>query len=233
MARAKPNTEPKPAKRTANDGVYERIRQKILDSALAPGSQILEQEFAVMLGVSRTPVREALVRLANDGLVEIVPRHGARIVPISVSDMRAIYDVLIGLEPRAAELLTVRGATEEELRLLEVQCERMKDTLARGEMEEWALADEEFHLNIVRFCGNERLADIVLNCWDQVHRARTFTLRLRQHPRPSTSIEEHYEIIDAIRRGDAKAAAESYRSHRERGLKEQTAVMMAFRIHQL
>ncbi len=233
MAEAKPKTELKPARRSAIDGVYERIRKKVLDSELAPGSQILEQELAVMLGVSRTPVREAVIRLHNEGLLEIIPRHGVRIVPIAVSDMREIYDVLISLEPRAAELLAMRGASPKELRQLEVCCERMTDALARDEMEEWALADEEFHLGIVRLSGNRRLADIVLNCWDQVHRARYFTLRLRKHPHPSKSIEEHYEIIEAIRRGDAKAASDIYRRHRDRGLKEQVDVMMAFRIHQI
>lgn len=233
MAEAKPKTESKPVRRSAIDGVYERIRKKVLDSELAPGSQILEQELAVMLGVSRTPVREAVIRLHNEGLLEIIPRHGVRIVPIAVSDMREIYDVLISLEPRAAELLAIRGASPKELRPLEVCCERMTDALARDEMEEWALADEEFHLGIVRLSGNRRLADIVLNCWDQVHRARYFTLRLRKHPHPSKSIEEHYEIIEAIRRGDAKAASDIYRRHRDRGLKEQVDVMMAFRIHQI
>jgi DNA-binding GntR family transcriptional regulator len=174
-----------------------------------------------------------VIRLQNEGLLEIVPRHGVRIVPIAVSDMREIYDVLISLESRAAELLAARGASPKELRQLEDACARMADSLTRGEMEEWALADEEFHLGIVQLSSNRRLVDIVLNCWDQVHRARYFTLRLRQHPQPSKSIEEHYEIIEAVRRGDASAAYQIYRRHRERGLKEQIDVMTAFRIHQI
>jgi DNA-binding GntR family transcriptional regulator len=233
MADAKQKSELKLPRRTPIDSIYERIRKKILDSELAPGSQILEQELAVMLGVSRTPVREAVIRLQNEGLLEIIPRHGVRIVPIAVSDMREIYDVLISLEPRAAELLAARGASPKELRLLEDTCERMTDSLARSAMEEWALADEEFHLTIVQLSSNRRLTDIVLNCWDQVHRARYFTLRLRPHPQPVKSIEEHYEIIEAIRRGDSSAAYEIYRRHRERGLKEQIDVMAAFRIHQI
>lgn len=233
MAEAKRKMEPKQPRRTSPDGVYERLRKRILDSELAPGSHILEQELAVMLGVSRTPVREAVIRLQNEGLLEIVPRHGVRIVPIAVSDMREIYDVLISLEPRAAELLAARGASSKELDRLKASCEKMTDTLRRGEMEQWALADEEFHLGIVQLSNNRRLVDIVLNCWDQVHRARYFTLRLRQHPQPSTSIEEHYEIIEAIRQGDANAARRLYRRHRERGLREQIDVMTAFRIHQI
>lgn len=233
MAEAKRKMEPKQPRRTSPDGVYERLRKRILDSELAPGSHILEQELAVMLGVSRTPVREAVIRLQNEGLLEIVPRHGVRIVPIAVSDMREIYDVLISLEPRAAELLAARGASSKELDRLKTSCEKMTDTLRRGEMEQWALADEEFHLGIVQLSNNRRLVDIVLNCWDQVHRARYFTLRLRQHPQPSKSIEEHYEIIEAIRQGDANAARRLYRRHRERGLREQIDVMTAFRIHQI
>ena len=233
MAEAKRKMEPKQPRRTSPDGVYERLRKRILDSELAPGSHILEQELAVMLGVSRTPVREAVIRLQNEGLLEIVPRHGVRIVPIAVSDMREIYDVLISLEPRAAELLAARGASSKELERLKASCEKMTDTLRRGEMEQWALADEEFHLGIVQLSNNRRLVDIVLNCWDQVHRARYFTLRLRQHPQPSKSIEEHYEIIEAIRQGDANAARRLYRRHRERGLREQIDVMTAFRIHQI
>ncbi len=233
MANAKQKADPKLTRRAPIDSVYERIRKKILDSEVAPGSQILEQELAVMLGVSRTPIREAVIRLQNEGLLDIVPRHGVRIVPIAVSDMREIYDVLISLEPRAAELLAARGASPEELRLLEAACERMTDALTTGGMEEWALADEEFHLGIVQLSKNRRLVDIVLNCWDQVHRARYFTLRLRSHPQPLKSIEEHYEIIEAIRRGNARAASQLYRRHRERGLKEQIDVMTAFRIHQI
>ena len=233
MAEAKRKIEPKQARRASPDGVYERLRKRILDSELAPGSHILEQELAVMLGVSRTPIREAVIRLQNEGLLEIVPRHGVRIVPIAVSDMREIYDVLISLEPRAAELLAARGASSKELDRLKASCEKMTDTLRRGEMEQWALADEEFHLGIVQLSNNRRLVDIVLNCWDQVHRARYFTLRLRQHPQPSKSIEEHYEIIEAIRQGDANAARRLYRRHRERGLREQIDVMTAFRIHQI
>ncbi|MBN9278874.1 MAG: GntR family transcriptional regulator, partial [Hyphomicrobium sp.] len=73
MADANQKSELKLPRRTPIDSIYERIRKKILDSELAPGSQILEQELAVMLGVSRTPVREAVIRLQNEGLLEIVP----------------------------------------------------------------------------------------------------------------------------------------------------------------
>src|SRR3954469_6790368 len=84
---------------------YLQIKQKILDNEYQPGSQVLEQDIAAALGLSRTPVREALVRLQQDGLLEIVPRHGVRISVLSPADMREIYEVLTTLEPAAVELV--------------------------------------------------------------------------------------------------------------------------------
>src|ERR1700755_940392 len=94
-----------PLRQKSTDKVTAALRRKVIDSELAPGSQILEQELAIMLGVSRTPLREALVRLENEGLVEIVPRHGVRIIPMSVADMKEIYQVLVSLEGAAAAAL--------------------------------------------------------------------------------------------------------------------------------
>lgn len=223
----------KSARRTSTENVYDILRRKVIDSELTPGSQLLEQELAIMLGVSRTPVREALVRLQNEGLVEVIPRHGVRILPMSISDMKEIYEILISLEPMAAELIALRGATEGELAELRACCDRMVETLDRDDIEQWAQADEDFHLNIIRMSGNKRLADVVLNCWDQVHRARYFTLRLRSHPQPRKSIEEHLDIIEAIRQRDGARANRLFRQHRERGGNEQIDILRTFRIHQI
>ncbi|WP_260854423.1 GntR family transcriptional regulator [Paraburkholderia sp. BCC1884] len=202
---------------------YESLRQKIIESELMPGSYLLEQELALMLGVSRTPIREAAIRLQGEGLVEIVPRHGIRIVPTSVSDISHIYQVLISLESTAAALVAARSAVD--LSPLDNACQQMTDALAAHDMQAWASADEAFHEALVHLGGNARLAQVVTNCRDQVHRVRRFTQQLRPHPQPKKSIAEHYEIIDAIRRGDAARASRLYRLHRERGWREQTAVL--------
>lgn len=227
------SADTRPPRRTSTEHVYAVLRRRIIDNELTPGSQLLEQELAMMLGVSRTPVREVLVRLQNEGLVEVIPRHGVRILPMSISDMKEIYEILVSLEPMAAELIARRGPTAEELAQLAAACEQMAAALDRDDMEQWALADEAFHLKIIRMCGNRRLADVVLNCWDKVHRARAFTLRLRPHPQPRQSIAEHYEIIDAIRRGAGATANALFRSHRERGGNEQIDILKTFRIHQI
>jgi DNA-binding GntR family transcriptional regulator len=197
----------------------------VLNGELAPGTQILEQELAEMVGMSRTPVREALIRLQSDGLVEVVPRHGVRIVPMSLTDMHDIYMILVGLEPVAASLAAERGVSEEELAVLIRATEAMESALDRDDMEGWALADEEFHLAVMHQSGNSRLTAIVTNTWDQVHRARQLTIRLRHPNQPRRSVQEHFQLIEAIRNRDAVAAAEIFRDHRLRGVKEQLEVL--------
>ncbi|RAS35478.1 GntR family transcriptional regulator [Paraburkholderia bryophila] len=230
MPKLKSATQPEARNGNSSQLAYESLRQKIMESELTPGSYVLEQELALMLGVSRTPIREAAIRLQGEGLVEIVPRHGIRIVPTSVSDISHIYQVLISLESTAAGLVAARGGVD--LSPLDNACQQMTDALALQDMQAWAAADEAFHEALVQLGGNTRLAQVVMNCRDQVHRVRRFTQQLRPHPQPKKSIAEHYEIIDAIRRGDAARASRLYRLHRERGWREQTAVLQQHGIHQ-
>lgn len=230
LATAHTSQPAEPRNGNSSQQAYERLRHKIIESELTPGSYVLEQELALMLGVSRTPIREAAIRLEGEGLVEIVPRHGIRIVPTSVSDIRHIYQVLTSLESTAAGLAAARSGVD--LSPLENACQQMTDALAAQNMQAWAVADEAFHESLVQLGGNMRLAQIVMNCRDQVHRVRRFTQQLRPHPQPKKSIDEHYEIIDAIRRGDAARASRLYRAHRERGWRDQTAVLQQHGISQ-
>ena len=84
-------------RRSLVDQAYQEIRKRILDNYYAPGHNVLELELAADLGMSRTPVREALVRLQNEGFVQLIPRHGMRVVPLSVHDLREMYEVLTSL----------------------------------------------------------------------------------------------------------------------------------------
>lgn len=218
---------------TSTDFVYRALRRRILDSDLFPGSQHLEQDLAEALQVSRTPVREALIRLQAENLVQVIPRHGARILPISPADMKDIYEVLMGLEPVATARAAALRPSDVALRPMTKACTRMGAAIRSGDNEAWAAADDDFHLGIVALCGNARLTAIFMNCWDQVHRARRFTLRLRPHPDPARSIREHRDILDAIRAGDSKTAAARCLAHRERGWAEQLKVMTEYRIQQV
>ena len=222
-----------PLRQKSTDRVYAALRRKVIDSELAPGSQILEQELAIALGVSRTPLREALVRLENEGLLEIIPRHGVRIIPMSVADMKEIYQVLVSLESTAAAALASQPPSKAALDALEALYDRMETHLNAGDVTAWALEDERFHLEIVKLAGNRRLREIVANCWDQAHRARMFTLRMQPHPQPLQSMKEHRQILGALRKHDAAKAESLLRSHRERGLARQIEIIERYRFTQL
>jgi DNA-binding GntR family transcriptional regulator len=223
---AKP--QPQPQGESLVDAAYRRIRQRILDNVWAPGTQALEGALALELGMSRTPVREACIRLANEGLVEIVPRHGIRVLPVSPSDMREIYQILTSLEATAAELVARARPQAAQLAPLERASRDMERALKRDDLDAWAEADEQFHRHLVSLCGNAKLAAIVCNFWDRAHRARMVTLRLRS--RPVTSTREHLAIVQAIRRGDAAAAGALFRAHRERASRELTDLLHRHRI---
>ncbi len=212
-----------PRSATAAESAYRHIRRLILDNALPPGAQRLEAELALELGMSRTPVREAMLRLAQDGLVAVTPRHGMRVLPLSVADMRDIYDVLESLEPKAAELLARRGLPAADLLPLHAACDAMQAAIVSGDRTAWAAADEDFHRGLLMLCGNSRLAAMVMQVWDQSHRARLLTLNLR--PLPTASTAEHRAIMTAIAAGDGDAARELFRLHRRRGGAELIALI--------
>lgn len=193
---------------------YLDIKRRILDNELSPNIIILEKELADLLGMSRTPVREALIKLSNEGMVEVRPRHGMRVLPISVEDMMEIYQILTALEVQAAEIVAEKGLDEEQLFQINRILDEMDAALAADDLEGWNNADESFHLLLVKFSGNKRLISVVNTYFDQSHRARLFTLRLR--PKPTNSNNDHRNVIAAIKERDVKKASQCHREHRDK-----------------
>jgi DNA-binding GntR family transcriptional regulator len=216
---------------TLVEQAYQQIRSRILDNVWAPGYQALEQQVALALGMSRTPVREALIRLQQEGLVEVAPRRGMRVLPVSPEDMREIYQILTALECLAAELLAKSAPTATQLAPLVVATQAMELALAQDKLEEWARADENFHRELVRLCGNKSLLDAMMNYWDRAHRARMFSLRLR--PKPVNSTREHMQLVERLLAADAAGAAQVNRSHRERASRELLEIFAKFQIQQM
>jgi DNA-binding GntR family transcriptional regulator len=213
------------------DAAYEQIRRRILDNTWPPGHRALEQEVALALGMSRTPVREALGRLRNDGLVEVIPRHGMRVLPVSPTDMREIYEILSALECMAAELLARRLPGEDQLKPLVDATQAMDKALKADDLDAWAAADERFHRALIDAAGNRQLQVTVLNYWDRAHRARMFTLTLR--PKPVNSTKEHMQLVERLRAGDVAGATQVNRSHRERASRELLAIFERLRLNQM
>ena len=210
------------------DAAYEQIRQRILDNAWPPGHRALEQEVALELGMSRTPVREAMVRLQNEELVELIPRHGMRVLPVSPAAMKEIYEILTALECMAAELLARRAPSAKELQPLVQATQAMDRALAGDDLDAWAHADERFHAGLLELAGNRQLQATVMNYWDRAHRARMFTLKLR--PKPVNSTHEHMQLVEHLRSGDAEGAVRVNRAHRERASRELLAICERFQL---
>jgi DNA-binding GntR family transcriptional regulator len=216
---------------TMPEAAYQAIRANILDNRWSTGFQATEQDVAAQLNMSRTPVHEALMRLQQEGLIEVIPRHGMRVLPVSPADMKEIYEVLMSLESTAAELAAARGLSSEELRPLEEASEAMDAALKRDDLDAWARADETFHALLLDLCGNRMLKQMVLNIWDRAHRARMVTLRLR--PKPVNSTREHRALVKAIRKGDPEAARDVQRTHRERAGTELLGLLQRLGLRQL
>ena len=195
------------------DKAYRELRARILDNSMPSGEQYTEEELAAMLHMSRTPTREAMLRLAGEGLVEVRPRHGMRIKPVSPGDMREIYEVLTALESTAAALAAARTDQGESVKQLRAAIRDMDAALERDDLAAWAAADERFHTLLVEAAGNSRLTELVQTYVGQSHRVRMLTLRLR--PKPSMSNRDHEAVVDAVEAHDAKRAREIHFAHRE------------------
>lgn len=205
-------------KSTRAADVYDVLKHEIRSNALPPGLQVPEPELALRLGVSRTTVREALIRLEADGLIKMIPRRGMRVLPIRAEDMREIYEILTALESEAAADVAARRQTKDALKPLSDATADMRKAVADEALEDWAEADDRFHAALLEIHGNARLQGFARSLSDQVHRARMATLRLRNIPQQST--EEHQVILDALLAGDAAKAREAFRTHRQRASQE-------------
>jgi DNA-binding GntR family transcriptional regulator len=215
----------------AREVAYVHIKQKILDNEYAPGTQVLEQTLSAELGLSRTPVREALVRLEQEGLLRIVPRHGVEILSLSPEDMREIYELLSCLEPKAVEILAARRPAAKDVKALSKACDAMEEALRHEDRNAWAFADEKFHLALVELCRNKRLASAVMSFWEQTHRVRMLTLKLR--PLPVESTREHRAVLDAILAGDSRKARDLYEAHRLRSQAVLTDILTEFNLSRM
>lgn len=198
----------------ARELTYAHIKEKILNNEYGPNTQILQETIAAELGFSRTPIREAIVRLEQENLVKIIPRHGIEILAMKPSDMREIYEMLACLEPKAVEILARRKPSIDEIAELAGACDDMETALETDDRKAWAKADAAFHKSLAQLCGNSRLFATIMGFWEQSQRARMFTLMLR--PKPEASTREHRAVLDAVLAGDADRAAALYKAHRER-----------------
>ncbi|MEM1072815.1 MAG: GntR family transcriptional regulator [Pseudomonadota bacterium] len=216
---------------TQTQAAAEALREMIFEGSLAPGSDHLESELAALLGMSRTPVREAALILQVQGLVTVRPRRGLRVLPVAPEDMREVYAVLTELEALAAEQAAQQAYSTDALATLRAAIDAMDAALVAPDLAAWAQADAAFHRELVRLGGNQRVQQIVDMMNDQVRRAKMVTLQLRTLP--TASNEDHRAVLEAIAKGDAKTARACHRQHRERAGEELLGLLQRHKLAQL
>ncbi len=219
-------TEPSSSSLAQN--AYRQLKKEILENQMPPGTQAAETEIATRLGMSRTPVHEALRQLQSEGLIELIPRRGARVLPIAAKDIREIYQLLTALDPLAAADVASAKPDKAALEPLASAVRDMERALEDDDLDAWAHADDRFHRALVNQGSNSRLKGIVNTLFDQAHRAQIATIGLREGL--AISNKEHRAIVAALSKGDADKTGTLVRRHRERGSTEILTLLDKIRI---
>lgn len=191
----------------------EKLRHLIFSGELGPGTDHLESELAQNLGMSRTPVREALLVLEAQGLLDVRPRKGVRIKPLTADDLIEVYDILIELESAAAAYAATNGYSEKDLTTLMNAIVQMEQSLLQGDRDLWVQSDDAFHNELVRLGGNTRARKITEMMGDQIKRARLVTLYMG--PPLETANANQREVYGAILKGEPEEARRLHRQARE------------------
>lgn len=223
----------RPAGIRASDTAYRRIKGWIVGGRIAPNAPIDEMEAARELGVSRTPVREALLRLKAEGLVEIARGRGIRVLPVSAADMRAMYQVITGLEVTAAYLLAARAPDAARLAPLFETTAAMEAAEAAGDDAAWGGADEAFHRALLDLSDNAYLRDAGFRLRDAAQRAHLVAVRLQPWPYKARSGQRHRDLIRAILSGDPEAARAEHFTQRQRGEQALVAIVEKYALSNL
>ena len=185
------------------DVVFNTLRQAILKGELKPGERLMEIALAERLGVSRTPIREAMRKLELEGLVVMIPRRGAQVANITEKDLNDVLEVRIALENMAIEK-ACQNMTEDSMSKFWVAAKAFERTTAEGDLVKMAEADVAFHEIIYQASDNRRLIQVLNNLREQIYRYRVEYLK--EEETRNLLVREHEEITRAIRERDVKNA---------------------------
>lgn len=195
----------------AAERVYAHVKQGVLHRRYEGGMLLTEGELAEAVGVSRTPVREALLRLEAEGLLKLYPKKGALVLPVAAQEITDVVETRLLVEEHAVRKTSVPVRTDLIARLDELLHEQRAHA-ASGDLAAFALSDRGFHAEIVKSTGNE----ILTRLYDQLRdrQLRMGVAVMHAHPdRIAKNITEHTEIMEALRAGDADAAAGAVHQH--------------------
>lgn len=194
------------------DVVFNTLRHAILKGELEPGERLMEIALAQKLGVSRTPIREAIRKLELEGLVVMVPRKGAEVADITEKDLRDVLEVRTALEELSIEL-AMKNMTDEDYENLKKASKSFAKDSEGDDLIKIAEADVAFHEVIYMATGNKRLIQMINNLREQMYRYRLEYIKDKStHAR---LVEEHERIIEAMQKQDVNAAKAAIKLHVE------------------
>ena len=208
------------------DVVFNTLRQAILTGELKPGERLMEIHLANRLGVSRTPIREAIRKLELEGLVTMIPRRGAEVAQITEKSMNDVLEVRRTLDALSAELACERISPEEE-EALKKACQNFEEAVKTKDAKIIAKADVAVHDIIAAATGNQRLIQLINNLAEQMYRYRFEYIKdASQHER---IIQEHRVIYESIAKKDKEAASNMAKTHIDN---QEKAVIARIRMEQ-
>ena len=194
--------------------VFDNLKQAIIRGKITPGEWLVESHIAQMLGISRTPVREAIHKLEREGLIERQPRGGFTVLGLSRDDIEETFGIRSVLEGYAARLAAVKHQ-EKELEPLEKKIEEFQNALDRKKMSALLLINTEFHDLLYGLSKSPRLINMINGLRDQIYRFREMILKETQFA--ATSNQDHSQMLQYIRKRDAEGAERLVREHILRG----------------
>ncbi len=208
-----PSARPQGRPVSQTERAYAALRGRILEFELVPGAPLLEEEIAAEFAMSRTPVREALRRLASEGLVQSIPYKGAYVRTVSRRDVQDIYESAEGLEGMVAWLAAQRATPMGVERLREAVA-AMGAAHVAHDVDAFIEADEAFHATLHAMCENPVLQEALRRLYEQVHRVRVLTSRAWAGK--DASVEEHQAACEAVAAGDHELARAVTQRHWQR-----------------
>ena len=199
---------------TAKDRALDYVKTQVLTGAFPGGELISEGDVATALGMSRTPVREAFLRLEADGLLRLYPQRGALVVPVSPDEVRAVIEARLVLEQFAVGRVVGRGpaASAAVFERLSGELRRQHEAAAAGDWREFLESDRAFHAITLEESGNAILSSFYSTLRDRQMRMIGESA-LRDPHRPTTIMDEHRKIAEAVRDGDQPRALHAVQTH--------------------
>lgn len=195
------------------DVVFENLREAIVEGKLNPGQRLMEVQLAEQLGVSRTPVREAIRKLELEGLVVMLPRKGAYVANMSLKDIIDVLEIRATLEGLASSLAAER-INPENIKELEKIAKEFEESAKSSDVDVLLKKDVEFHECIFKSTNNKKLHQLINSLWEQVYRFRE--TYIADYETVKNIIDEHKAIVDAIKKGDNELAKKYAKEHIEK-----------------